>query len=168
MMNKVLHWTDEEVNKLMKCVSKGVSKEELQNAFPNRSYPAIMGKIHRLGLQYGTNSISEGLLRNFVNDVNRLCIVASEYCIYEYDLKKVDNEFYTINQIMRNGGFCSLAVSVSKREAYSILKGIRDTELRSAKLKYEEYKQQISLGNMDYLKQQFTLLKSCIEILERY
>ena len=168
MMNKVLHWTDEEVNKLMKCVSKGVSKEELQNAFPNRSYPAIMGKIHRLGLQYGTNSISDGLLRNFVNDINRLCIVASEYCIYEYDLKKTENGFYTVNQIMRAGGFCSLAVSVSMREAYSVLQGIRDSELRSAKFKFDGYKQQLDKGNGESLRQQFTLLKSCIEILERY
>lgn len=168
MMNKVLHWSNEEVNRLIRCVSKEVSKEELQNAFPNRSYPAIIGKIHRLGLQYGTNHISEDLLKRFVNDINRLCIVASEYCIYEYDLKKNSDEFYTINQIMRNGGFCSLAVSVSKREAYSILKGIRDTELRSAKLKYTEYEQQLKAGNMEYLRQQFTLLKSCIETLERY
>lgn len=168
MMNKVLHWTDEEVNRLMKCVSKGVSKEELQNAFPNRSYPAIIGKIHRLGLQYGTSHISEDLLKRFVNDINRLCVVASEYCIYEYDLKKVGNGFYTINQIMRKGGFCSLAVSVSMREAYSVLKGVRDSELRSAKLKYNEYENQLKSGNMDYLRQQFTLLKSCIEILEKY
>ena len=138
-MKKGLHWTTKEVNKLMTCVARGVSKEELQNAFPNRSYPAIIGKIHRLGLQYGTNYISEDLLKRFVNDINRLCVVASEYCIYEYDLKKVGNEFYTINQVMRAGGFCSLAVSVSMREAYSVLKGVRDSELRSAKLKYNEY-----------------------------
>lgn len=168
MMNKVLHWTDEEVNKLMKCVSKEVSKEELQNAFPNRSYPAIIGKIHRLGLQYGTNHISEDLLKRFVNDINRLCIVASEYCIYEYDLKKIGDESYTINQIMRRGGFCSLAIEVSKREMFRVLKDIRDTEVRAAKLKYNEYETQLNSGNMDYLRQQFTLLKSCIETLERY
>ena len=168
MMNKVLHWTDEETNRLIKCVAKGVSKEELQSTFPNRSYPAILGKIHRLGLHFGTDKISEDLLKRFVNDINRLCVVASEYCLYEYDLKVVGNEFYTINQIMRKGGFCSLAVSVSKREAYSVLKGVRDIELRSAKLKYNEYEQQLQSGNMSYLKQQFTLLKSCIETLERY
>ena len=167
-MGNNIHWTKDEENKLVKCISRGYNKEMLLKTFPNRSYAAILGKIHRIGLQFDTKDISEETLKNFVNDINRVCTVASEYCIYEYDLKKVDNEFYTINQIMRNGGFCSLAVSVSKREAYSILKGIRDTELRSAKLKYEEYKQQISLGNMDYLKQQFTLLKSCIETLERY
>lgn len=167
-MNKVLHWTNEEVNRLIKCVSRGVSKEELQNAFPNRSYPAILGKIHRLGLHFGADKISEELLKRFVNDINRLCVVASEYCLYEYDLKVVDNGFYTINQIMRKGGFCSLAVSVSKREAYSVLKGVRDTEVRSAKLKYDEYENQLKLGNMEYLRQQFTLLKSCIEIVERY
>lgn len=167
-MNKVLHWTDEEMNRLIKCVAKGVSKEELQNAFPNRSYSAILGKIHRMGLQFGTKDISEETLKRFVNDINRVCTVASEYCLYEYDLKVVGNEFYTINQIMRKGGFCSLAVSVSKREAYSVLKGVRDIELRSAKLKYNEYEQQLQSGSMSYLKQQFTLLKSCIETLERY
>lgn len=167
-MNKVLHWSNEEVNRLIRCVSKEVSKEELQNAFPNRSYPAIIGKIHRLGLQYGTNHISEDLLKRFVNDINRLCIVASEYCIYEYDLKKIGDESYTINQIMRRGGFCSLAIEVSKREMFRVLKDIRDTEVRAAKLKYNEYETQLNLGNMDYLRQQFTLLKSCIETLERY
>ena len=69
---------------------------------------------------------------------------------------------------MRAGGFCSLAVSVSMREAYSVLKGVRDSELRSAKLKYNEYENQLKSGNMDYLRQQFTLLKSCIEILDKY
>ena len=168
MMNKVLHWTDEETNRLIKCVAKGVSKEELQSTFPNRSYPAILGKIHRLGLHFGTDKISEDLFKRFVNDIKWLCVVASEYCLYEYDLKVVGNEFYSINQIMRKGGFCSLAVSVSKREAYSVLKGVRDIELRSAKLKYNEYEQQLQSGSMSYLKQQFTLLKSCIETLERY
>ena len=167
-MKKGLHWTTKEVNKLMTCVARGVSKEELQNAFPNRSYPAIIGKIHRLGLQYGTNHISEDLLKRFVNDINRLCIVASEYCIYEYDLKLIGDESYTINQIMRRGGFCSLAIEVSKREMFRVLKDIRDTEVRAAKLKYNEYENQLKSGNMDYLRQQFTLLKSCIEILEKY
>ena len=167
-MNNITHWTKEEEKRLIKCVARKDSKEMLLKTFPNRSYAAILGKIHRMGLHLGVDEVSEETLKRFITDINRVCITASEYCLYEYDLKKNGDEFYSIHQTMRNGGFCPMAVSVSKREAYKVLKEIRDVELRSAKLKYNEYEQQLKAGNMEYLRQQFTLLKSCIETLERY